>query len=81
MKLNLDTTRISGELTPEDYELFKSLSVGNIMELLRGQNVILNGVQLCPYLVKEGECVFFEVNSLPDGEGKGQTYTCLWIEI
>lgn len=51
MILNIDSKRITGEITPEDLEA-----------LMRGEGRKLNGVVLKPYEVEEDE-VKFEVSS------------------
>lgn len=76
MILNIDSKRITGEITPEDVYLVKALETSpeDLEALMRGEGRKLNGVALKPYEVEE-DGVKFEVNS-----EDGKTYTCLHLK-
>lgn len=76
MILNIDSKRITGEITPEDVYLVKALEASpeDLEALMRGEGRKLNGVELRPYEVEE-DGVKFEVNS-----EDGKTYTCLHLK-
>lgn len=76
MILNIDSKRITGEITPEDVYLVNSLETSpeDLEALMRGEGRKLNGVVLKPYEVEE-DGVKFEVSS-----EDGKTYTCLHLK-
>ena len=76
MILNIDSKRITGEITPEDVYLVKTLEASpeDLEALMRGEGRKLNGVVLKPYEVEE-DGIKFEVNS----EDR-KTYTCLHLK-
>lgn len=73
MQLDIDTQRITGEITPEDVYLVEKLllSEEDLKALMRGEGRKIDGVVLRPYSIEE-DGVRFEVNS-----EDGKTYTCL----